>query len=523
MKVVIIHPDIYSSDQDKILIESFNSDVVAIKYDYDMTKEHLLTIIGDVSNVTHLAFLYHYPGYTCLPFFYDLPSNLSINATDALNATDAPNATDTPITDTPKPYKSIYNNFSDRVIDLIKTLKDGRLDDLKSTEFVLDILTCRLNSASYNKEVEEIQKDLDINIRFSLDKTGNPSHGANWIFESELPQLVTAKDIYFTDNVLNWTGILDTDITADIKSGVYSAFITWNSGNNTFTVVKDFIWGEIGAPSGAAFIELGQNEIFNGNSKTIDLASFVGWNGLFSIAVSVTNINDSPIIKNLGILNGSLYSSDAGFFIRTYQPYFRIENCYSTGSISGSNAGGIAGRGAGVFGSCTITNCVCNGEPIIGPTTGIVTITNTSTNLSDINNSLYGWDSLIWKNGDTVPTISNYKLPILIVFQNCPWINLAANPEYYTKATDPARFGCVISQVIQSDIQCCHHLIPCEKNPQTTNTDYQEINFKKTGKIIANDVDSVYYAINNNSRTFFVQPAFKTYRDYMAYLQSKYI
>jgi hypothetical protein len=71
------------------------------------------------------------------------------------------------------------------------------------------------------------------------------------------------------------------------------------------------------------------------------------------------------------------------------------------------------------------------------------------------------------------------------------------------------------------DIPCCTPLIPCDVNPQTGDNDYTEINTKLNGQTLGRNVDSVYRDINRGTGALFATPAFKSYRDYMAYLQSK--
>jgi hypothetical protein len=71
------------------------------------------------------------------------------------------------------------------------------------------------------------------------------------------------------------------------------------------------------------------------------------------------------------------------------------------------------------------------------------------------------------------------------------------------------------------DIPCCTPLIPCNVNPQTGDNDYTEINTKLTGQTLGRNIDSVYRDINRGTGVLFATPPFKSYRDYMAYLQSK--
>ncbi len=487
-KLLVIHPSVYESSTNDILLSSLTSDVIQLRYTEDMTDEQVLSLVSGVQ-LTHFSFIYHYPGYSQLPFFYDLVKEGSPSL----------------------PAESKYRYFSDRVIALIKRFVT------QSPSLIVDILCCSLTDPMYKEEVLKVEQDLGINIRYSTDLTGNATEGANWIMESELSEVVNVKDTYFTNSVLGWKGVLSSDITTDIKNHVYSSFIDFDG--NTFTIKKDFAWDELVAISNDpdSFIAIGNGEIFDGNGYAIDLSGYNSWEGL--IRPDTIPFGTAPTIKNLGMINGST-AQYGGFIIRKFQSYFKVDNCYSTGIIgiggggicagyngdctisncystgditiqtsggiigisAGNNGpctisncystgnmgiacGGIVGDGAGYndlctisncystgtigligggiagySGTCTISNCVSNGD-LYGPNVN-ATITNPSTSLSDISGILYsGWSSNDWLVGGPV-TINeqSYSLPILTAFQTIPWDNTT-----YTKATDLATHKLIIT------------------------------------------------------------------------------
>jgi hypothetical protein len=307
-----------------------------------MTDEQVLSAISD-SYITHFSFMYHYPGYSQLPFFYNLDT----------------------IQEEP-PSLPKYNYFSNRVIALIKQVVS------QSPSLIVDILCCSLTDPLYKEEVLKVEQELGINIRYSSDLTGNATEGANWIMESELPEVVNVKDTYFTDRVLEWNGVLTSDITTLVKGGnTYSEFIIWNSTTKTYTVQNNFSWANFLTANGLSdvdsFITLSNSEVFDGAGFAIDISGYNSWNGLIR---STATITATPIIiKNLGIENGTT-GTNAGFIIRYSQKYFRVINCYSTGIIGGLRSGGIAGAGAGV--SCNITNCYSKGNISAASCGGIV-------------------------------------------------------------------------------------------------------------------------------------------------------
>jgi hypothetical protein len=347
-KVAILHPGVYQNPKNDALTTSFLADVTVVRYVAGMTKEELLTTVREAipEGLTHVSFVYHYPGYSRLPFFPDTSGKQ------------------------PK-----YQYFSDAAIEILRSVS------LATDGLTVDILACDLKEAAYAEEVKKIETELGINIRYSVDKTGNPSSSANWTLESEEPA-VSVLSTYFTDGVLAWDGVLAGNKAPIIKAGgiPYSNYILWN-GSNTFTVIQDFAWSALGFDA-TDYIELSGNEIFNGANKKIAISGEILWEGLITISASVTDLSGAPLIKNLGVINGDITSDYGGAIIRRDQKFFKIENCYSTGEIFGIYAGGIAGAFSGQsVGSCTITNCYSTGA-ITGLSAGGIAGSNAGYDIS---------------------------------------------------------------------------------------------------------------------------------------------
>jgi hypothetical protein len=339
-KVAILHPGIYGNLENTALTSSFLGDVTVVRYTAGMTKEDLLAAIPNPTGLTHVAFIYHHPGHSHLPFFPD-------------------------DSDTQPRLSTTYRYFSDTVINILQAMKSTINDSL-----TVDILSCDLNEEAYKQEVQKIETDLGINIRYSVDKTGNS--GANWVLESETPA-VSVRPTYFTNGVLDWNGILTSNITADVKAGEYSDYIKWKASTKTFTVKMDFAWTELGLSDPDSYITLGNGETFDGANKVIDITGFLDWNGL--LACNATAFATAPLIKNLGIINGKIggVSGGGGAIVRSSQKFFKIQNCYSTGEINTSRAGGIVGEDAGAYsGQCYIDGCYSTGELTGGSVGGIV-------------------------------------------------------------------------------------------------------------------------------------------------------
>lgn len=369
MKLVLIHTDI-----PQIIRDSFASDVIPISYNNETTKDH----VTSHNDISHLAFLYHHPGYDTLPFF---DTNISV---DTVNIVEDDNTSLSNI-------DNKYTYFSNALIDIIKIFKD------RNPDIIVDILTCDLNSQLFKDEVARIENDLQINIRYSVDKTGNTSVGANWILESDN---VNIKDTYFTENILQWSGVLTNDISPIIQAGGVdiSTYINWNAETKTYTVLKDFSWNvfvsDISDVNLTSFIALQSEEVFDGLGYSIELGTITGWQGFITSTLETYNPESTPdnrpLVKNIGILNGTTTTS-GGFIVRAYQRFFRVDNCYSTGVINGTDitswngGGGIAGRSSGYnLGNCLLENSYSTGS--IGITAGGITGTGAAigTDLSTI-------------------------------------------------------------------------------------------------------------------------------------------
>lgn len=328
-KFVFLHPSLYKKQEDSILINSFRADVLEIKYDETVNYLDYLNSI-DITSFTQVGFFYHFPGYCSLPFFNN---GLSIEEYD----------------------NNKYIHFSNEFLDIIKLLKNGK------ENFVVDLISCNLQDNLFKQEVQQIENELNITIRYSIDETGNRENDGNWVLESHN---INIKNEYFTESINDWNNLLTNNIATDIKNGTYSDYIIYDSNNNTYKIVKDFVWRDVVGLNDTDNIELLTNEIFDGQNHTIDLSGIESWQGLFSVSSAVSDISNSPLIKNIGMLNGGL-EKWCGFILRDSQKFFRLTSSYSTGHISRLGSGGITGHSAGANGGhCLITNCYSSGTSV---------------------------------------------------------------------------------------------------------------------------------------------------------------
>ena len=90
------------------------------------------------------------------------------------------------------------------------------------TNFTVDLISCNMNNPEFISQTKNLEKNLNIKITYSLDKTGNPrSSMGDWIQESHN---ISIKDKYFNRNIVNWKYTLNNII------------YTVNDSTNTFTL-----------------------------------------------------------------------------------------------------------------------------------------------------------------------------------------------------------------------------------------------------------------------------------------------
>ena len=100
-----------------------------------------------------------------------------------------------------------YTNYSNDLIDFLRRVRE------QTSELTIDLITCNLDSDEFKEETERIEEELGINIQYSIDKTGNPSEGGDWILESDN---VSIKEKYFNETINTYTHLLET-ITKEIR------------------------------------------------------------------------------------------------------------------------------------------------------------------------------------------------------------------------------------------------------------------------------------------------------------------
>jgi hypothetical protein len=175
MKLVLIDDRI---EKETFLINSFNSDCVIKNIKDYQNSSQSISEIENIEEITHFAMIYFFEGEYDIPYFKESG-------------------------------ESNYKFFNIEIMNLI-TLFKGYNPEIK-----IDILTCNMNNPEFVQTVAKIEEDFEIDIRFSLDQTGNNPQG-NWILESDG---VNIRDIYFNDSINLWKNKLDLLTAVWVQKG----------------------------------------------------------------------------------------------------------------------------------------------------------------------------------------------------------------------------------------------------------------------------------------------------------------
>ncbi len=329
------------------------------------------------------------------------------------------------------------------------------------------------------------------------------------------------------------------NISGDNAGGICGSSAALNEGG--VIVIKCYSTGSIsGQGAGGIF---GNSAGNNGNTSATD-------------CYSTGNIT--------GINAGGIFGSDAGLNGGTAT----ATNCYSAGVISGSSADGIFGAGGG---GITQQNCYsANGSWSDSAANAALTGINetwlslamdTPYILNNFGASPYVLDNIDTANnlliqtaienvlpgGSTRPALvpySNFKLindiyPEISIDTTTGKIMTAESVVPYSiytliiYADDAYSTTSFTLNILQppppppptpvpttTDIPCCQNTVCVQASP-TTNKDNELLTTYTSGRAIVSNVDRYYTDIKTGARTFFTEPVFKSYRDYMNYLQTK--
>jgi hypothetical protein len=194
--LILIHNNV---EEPELLKSSFKNSHIIL-----YNKQSVDEILSEINslNITNLALVFHPTNKIELPFFKE--TNLSI-----------------------------YQIFRQGLVDLINKINNGGLK--------VDLLACYLSHPIFIEKVKLAESDLNIDIRHSLDNTGNQT---NWTLESDN---VDIKDYYFNENINNWNYTLFPEFFSTNlgNKGLFYKMIYDNSNNPTGQIQRNHLIKDI--------------------------------------------------------------------------------------------------------------------------------------------------------------------------------------------------------------------------------------------------------------------------------------
>jgi hypothetical protein len=223
MNKLLLYND--SVKHDYLLLNSIHDDIQRLYVTQDTSASQVLTDFS-FGSLEYLGVLFHYQGNNFVPFFNDnhIVRYIDKEINDNKNELQF--------------KEQSYSSFSDTFVDFLKIIRQ-----LRGASFIMDILSCDFNSYQFKLDAEELEKELDIVIRYSVDQKGNSPNG-NWIMESHN---INVKYLYFTEKINEWNGILSDEIKADQLldltvngNNVFSKSV--NGDITTYRLLQDINW-----------------------------------------------------------------------------------------------------------------------------------------------------------------------------------------------------------------------------------------------------------------------------------------
>ena len=362
--------------ESQLFFDSANETTFPIIYSYNSQRDDFIKLVNDkFVNLERICFVFH--------------DNI-LNGKQFLNRELFFSEND--ISDNP-------DSFSPNTQLLIDTIKQFGVTHV-------DFLACNsLNYQNWVKFYDLLNKQTNVIVGASNDKTGNLNYGGDWIMESTNENVVHT---YFTSNIENYSSTLAVSYTQDggiiyiqqsgndiqyqsnSTSGAWTTISSWpvtfyNSPNASLTNILTISFYSnitisdltVGTGTNGYFIVGSSYITFNGNSNTIlvDNVSLytgliqngtVSTNGFHTLTLTNINTNANTSVLELGggwlcqTWFGANINSISGFNATTNRIF--ISYCTNSAIVNGINGGGLGGRFCFANSTTSISYCSNSGQ-----------------------------------------------------------------------------------------------------------------------------------------------------------------
>jgi hypothetical protein len=366
--------------QNEILFNSINNNTLAIKYNVNSSKKELEDLLtNNFTEINRIGFAFNDALINSKQF---LDGELFFTSEDL----------------DPTKTKSIESEILEHENKELEILEHEKLEQgiqgySSNLQFVIDLikkfniinvdyLVCNgLKYDDWVKYFDILNKETEVIVGASNDKTGNLKYGGDWILESTNEDI---KNIYWDKTIINYTSTLATNtISSSItvtntdlnNSSMYTWPITINEGTSISPIVVTF-GDDITLNSSSQYFIIGSEYItLDGGNNTVTISGVTNYPGLVQNGTGGANGKSNITIQNInmGTLNGSTIAFGKGWVCQNYfgktSSNILITNCHSDALIGPNNACGFIcgiafGQGNGTTSSsnCEITNCSTSGK-----------------------------------------------------------------------------------------------------------------------------------------------------------------
>lgn len=317
-KLIVLNNNITNLE---VLKNSLNKSTKCLIYDKNIRDIDILNNVHEL--VSHIGFIYHNDGG-------NYPTDFNNNIENMFDP-------ELVIKNLNQKHHLKYDHIiSSRFIELLLKIKD------KSKDIIIDLITCEINDNIFIEAINNLKKEYGLNIRYSVDKTGNNPQG-NWILESHN---INIENLYFNENIKKWNHLL---LELPNPKNINNLKLNYDENTKTYRMTEDIILNI----NNDDWIKLEPGCIFDGNNHTIDFNNVERSVGLFYINGNESNITT---IKNLKLKNFKTTQLN-GILVKSNSKHLILDNIIIEGNIETDYSCGIG---------YNINNCKLNNSSFIG-------------------------------------------------------------------------------------------------------------------------------------------------------------
>ena len=247
-----------------------------------------------------------------------------------------------------------------------------------------DFISCLLNSnPGFSYAISQISAQLGVTLQASSDTTGNLAQGGNWVQESDA---VNIKDVYFTDAIMDYMGLLSANFMRSFDTAVTQT----NTGFlNSAKPVRTMITFSPGSIAMWGYASRGGNSTFTGSDYKAIVSS--DW------AIAALKSDGTIYARGSDVNRGGTSPTGTGYTAiaagdEAFAALKSDGTIYAWGTVNGGINGGSGTAIGGVV-----------------PGSGYIAIASTFAGFAGLksNGTIYSWGDYTYASGGA-PSDSGY-------------------------------------------------------------------------------------------------------------------